>query len=56
MEIVHDFPYPVREIENVFISMRDGKQLAARVWLPDTPDSTPFPAIMEYIPSTANVM
>ncbi|MFI8751874.1 CocE/NonD family hydrolase [Vreelandella lionensis] len=50
MEIVHDFPYPVREIENVFISMRDGKQLAARVWLPDTPDSTPFPAIMEYIP------
>ena len=50
MEIVHDFPYPVREIENVFISMRDGKQLAARVWLPDPPDSPPFPAIMEYIP------
>ena len=50
MEIVHDFPYPVREIENLFIPMRDGKQLAARVWLPDTLELTPFPAIIEYIP------
>ncbi|WP_422103370.1 CocE/NonD family hydrolase [Vreelandella sp.] len=50
MEIVHDFPYPVREIENLFIPMRDGKQLAARVWLPDTRELTPFPAIIEYIP------
>ena len=35
MEVINDFPYNVREIENVFIPMRDGKQLAARIWLPE---------------------
>lgn len=50
MKIVDRFPYPVKTIENVFIPMRDGSQLAARVWLPEQAESQPMPAIMEYIP------
>lgn len=50
MEIVSNFPYEIREIENVFIPMRDGKHLAARIWLPTAASQTPLPAIMEYIP------
>lgn len=50
MQIVENFPYQVRTIENIFIPMRDGKKLAARIWLPEETDATPLPAIMEYIP------
>ncbi len=50
MQIVETFPHTVREIENVFIPMCDGKRLAARVWLPEAAESSPLPAIMEYIP------
>lgn len=50
MQIIESFPYSVREIENIFIPMRDGKKLAARIWLPEKAESTPLPAIMEYIP------
>ncbi|MBE0463175.1 MAG: CocE/NonD family hydrolase [Halomonadaceae bacterium] len=50
MEVINDFPYNVREIENVFIPMRDGQHLAARIWLPEATQDTPLPAIMEYIP------
>ena len=35
MSVMDSFPYQVREIENVFIPMRDGAQLAARIWLPE---------------------
>ncbi|MGK8464568.1 CocE/NonD family hydrolase [Nocardia cyriacigeorgica] len=48
MHTVESFPYRVREIENIFIPMRDGARLAARVWRPDT--ETPLPAVLEYIP------
>src|SRR5690625_7633950 len=50
VSIVESFPYQVREIENVFIPMRDGAQLAARIWLPDEAERTPLPVIMPYIP------
>lgn len=50
MSIVDSFPCKVREIENVFIPMRDGAQLAARIWLPEEAERTPMPAILEYIP------
>lgn len=50
MSIVESFPYQVREIENIFITMRDGVQLAARIWLPEEAERVPLPAIMEYIP------
>lgn len=50
MKVVDSYPYQVREIENVFITMRDGACLAARVWLPEGAEDSPVPAIMEYIP------
>jgi putative CocE/NonD family hydrolase len=50
MKIVTDLPRRVREIENLFIELRDGCRLAARVWLPDDAESDPVPAILEYLP------
>jgi predicted acyl esterase len=40
----------VREIENLFITLRDGTRLAAKVWLPEDADRNPVPAILEYLP------
>ncbi|MGH8250569.1 MAG: CocE/NonD family hydrolase [Steroidobacteraceae bacterium] len=40
----------VREIENVWIPMRDGTKIAARLWLPEDTEQTPGPAIFNYIP------
>src|ERR1700722_750021 len=48
--IVKDFPRAVREIEHVLIPLRDGTQLAARIWLPEDAESDPVPAILEYLP------
>ncbi|WP_459546779.1 CocE/NonD family hydrolase [Nocardia sp. X0981] len=48
MHTVEEFPYQVCETENVFIPMRDGARLAARVWRPRTEE--PVPAVLEYIP------
>src|SRR5919108_3286886 len=48
MDTVEKFPFEVREIEHVWITMRDGVRLSARVWLPVT--EAPVPAIVEYIP------
>lgn len=38
---------------DVFISVRDGARLSARIWLPDTTDG-PWPALLEYIPYRKN--
>ena len=49
--IPHDeLPCPVREIENLFITLADGTRLAARLWLPTDAQAVPVPAILEYIP------
>jgi putative CocE/NonD family hydrolase len=40
----------VREIENVFIPLKDGPKLAARIWLPADAEKNPVPAILEYLP------
>jgi uncharacterized protein len=50
MTVVTDFPYEIRVIENVFIPMRDGARLAARLWLPVDAEQHPVPAVLEYIP------
>ena len=50
MDIVTRFPRPVREIENVFITLSDGCRLAARIWLPEDAEADPVPAILEYLP------
>jgi len=39
-----------RVIEHVWIEMRDGVRLSARLWLPDDAEQVPVPAILEYIP------
>ena len=50
MRTVTDLPHEVRVIENVFITMRDGVRLAARIWLPADAEQRPVPAVFEYIP------
>jgi uncharacterized protein len=40
----------VRVIENLFIPLKDGTQLAARLWLPEDAEENPVPCVLEYIP------
>ncbi len=40
----------VREIEHRLIPLKDGTQLAARIWLPQDAERRPVPAILEYLP------
>ena len=56
MKTIHRFPHAVRVIENCWIPMSDGCRLAARVWLPADAETTPVPAILEYIPYRKNDM
>ncbi len=46
----HDVLAHIREIENVFIPLRDGCRIAARIWMPDDAEDDPVPAVLEYIP------
>ena len=48
--IITEFPRKIREIEHVWIPMSDGVRLSARIWLPEDAESSPVPAILEYIP------
>ena len=41
MNIVNEFPYPIREIENCWIPLSDGIRLAARIWLPQQAEAGP---------------
>lgn len=42
-------PHEVETVENVFIPLRDGEHVAARLWYPGG-DQPPLPAVLEYIP------
>jgi hypothetical protein len=42
----------VRTVDNVYIPLRDGVKLSARLWLPETEE--PAPAVLEYIPYRKN--
>ena len=44
------FPRKVTAQETVWIPMRDGARLAARIWLPEDAADDPVPAVLEYIP------
>jgi uncharacterized protein len=46
MHVVTDFPNKIRTIENLWIPVAGGLRLAARVWLPDTAERDPVPAIL----------
>jgi putative CocE/NonD family hydrolase len=50
VKVVAVFPRPVRRIEHCWIPLPDGCRLAARVWLPEDAETSPVPAIVEYIP------
>src|SRR5262249_57407732 len=50
MKTVTKFPRKVREIENAWITLKDGCRLAARIWLPEDAEQNPVPAILEYLP------
>src|SRR5207247_1440440 len=50
VKVVTAFPRPVRRIEHCWIPLPDGCRLAARLWLPEDADTSPVPAIVEYIP------
>ncbi|MGF1608566.1 MAG: CocE/NonD family hydrolase, partial [Kiloniellales bacterium] len=50
MRVVEQFPRPVREIENCWITLSDGCRLATRIWLPEDAERDPVPAILEYLP------
>ncbi len=49
-----DFPYEVRVVENVWIPLSDGCRLSAKVWLPESAEADPVPALLEYIPYRKN--
>jgi putative CocE/NonD family hydrolase len=50
MKTIHRFPRAVRVIENSWIPLSDGCRLASRIWLPEDAETSPVPAILEYIP------
>lgn len=54
MQIKNTFPNEIRVIEHVWIPMRDGKRLAARIWLPVDAEQHPVPALLEYLPYRKN--
>jgi ABC-type dipeptide/oligopeptide/nickel transport system permease component len=45
-----EFPDEIRELRTIWIPMSDGVRLAARMWLPTSTETTPVPAIIEYLP------
>jgi putative CocE/NonD family hydrolase len=49
-KIVTEFPRRVKTVENIFIPLKDGTRLAAKMWLPEDAGEKPVPAILEYIP------
>src|SRR5699024_7910218 len=50
MRVVRDFPEQIRQEEQLWIPVRDGTRLAARVWRPLSSDADPVPAVLEMIP------
>ena len=51
MGVVMEFPRKVKVREKgVWIPLRNGKKLAARIWLPADANAKPVPALLEYLP------
>ena len=50
MTIVSAQPRAIHRLDPVWIPLKDGTRLAARVWLPVDADAHPVPAILEYLP------
>lgn len=56
MRIKRNFPHRIQTIENTWIPLKDGTQLAARIWLPEDAEQNPVPALLEYLPYRKNDM
>ena len=50
MKVVTEFPRPIRCVENLWIPMKGGVRLAARMWLPEDADADPVPAVIDCLP------
>ena len=50
MRVVETLPQSIRVVENIFIPLKDGSRVAAKLWIPEDADKNPVPAVMEYIP------
>lgn len=50
LKTIEKFPFEIQLVENMWIPMRDGKKLAAKMWIPKSAYKDPLPAIIEYIP------
>jgi putative CocE/NonD family hydrolase len=50
MAVVSTYPRAVQRLDPVWIPLKDGTRLAARVWLPVDATANPVPAILEYLP------
>ncbi len=50
MKTVTSYPRQPKCVENLFIAMKDGTRLAAKIWLPEDAELKPVPAILEYLP------
>jgi uncharacterized protein len=46
----HDLPDRVVEVEHFTVPLRDGTHLAGRRWQPEGAETSPVPAVLEYIP------
>ena len=47
MPVVRNFPRTVEETDNLWIPLKDGCRLAARMWRPDDAGQKPVPAILD---------
>ncbi len=47
---ITSLPRKVKETENLFITLKDGTKLAARMWMPADAVKYPVPALLEYLP------
>ncbi len=47
---VTGYPRKTKEVDNFFITLKDGTKLAARMWIPTDAAKNPVPALLEYLP------
>ncbi len=50
IKTITTFPRNVKETENLYIPLKDGTKLAARLWLPTDAIKKKVPALLEYLP------
>jgi putative CocE/NonD family hydrolase len=50
ISVRQDFPRTVKIIEHQIITMPDGCELSARIWIPEDAESSPVPIILEHLP------